>query len=180
MYHYNETKLQIETERLILRPFIESDAVKVAHYCNDEVLNRGVAGLPLPYTIDHAITWFNRQKEENYSFYDFAIVDKKTSELLGSISLSNRINQHVGELGYWIGRAHWHKGYATEASKAMIQFAFNAQNYHKVYARHFLSNPNSGKVMINSGMIQEGIQNDHFYKNDHYETIVLYGIIKSE
>ena len=104
MYQYHEINLQIETERLLLRPFIESDAEKVALYCNDEALNKGVAGLPIPYTIDHALTWFNRQKEENYSFFDFAIVDKTTSELLGSISLSNRVNQRVGELGYWIGR----------------------------------------------------------------------------
>lgn len=180
MVQFDAINLHIETERLLLRPFLLSDAEKVTYYCNDKMLNKSVANLPFPYTLDHALTWIDRQNTENYPFFDFAIVDKNTDELIGSISLSNRINQRVGELGYWIGRAHWHKGYATEASKAMIQFAFNNQNYHKVYARHFLSNPYSGEVMKNAGMIKEGVQKDHFYKNDHFETLVLYGIIKNE
>ncbi len=179
MYIYHENINQIESERLILRFYKESDAEKVAYHCNNINLNKGVAGLPFPYTKDHALNWFERQKSENYPFFDFAIVIKETNELVGSISLFDRINQRIGEIGYWIGEDHWHKGYATEACQAIIHFAFETLHYHKVYARHFKSNPYSGKVMINCGMTKEGEQIDHFYKNDHYETLVLYGLINN-
>ncbi|WP_332262415.1 GNAT family N-acetyltransferase [Paenibacillus sp. GSMTC-2017] len=46
-----------------------------------------------------------------------------------------------------MGEEYWGRGYATEASKAIISFAFSEKNYHKVFVRYFASNPSSGRVM---------------------------------
>lgn len=72
---------------------------------------------------------------------------------------------------------YWGNGYGTEAAKAMIEFVFKEQNYHRVYARHFKSIPASGKIMKKCGMMYEGTLKDHIYKNDAFEDIVFYGLI---
>ncbi len=111
---------------------------------------------------------------------DFAITDKTTGEILGAIGLTHDHRYHNGELGYWIGEKFWGKGYATEAGRALLEFAFKEKNYHKVYARHFGSNPASGRVIEKIGMTREGLLRDHVTKDDRYEDLHYYGILQKE
>lgn len=60
---------------------------------------------------------------------------------------------------------------------AITDKTFTEKNYHRVYARHFASNPASGKIMQKCGMSYEGTLKDHIYKNDSYEDLVYYGIL---
>jgi RimJ/RimL family protein N-acetyltransferase len=48
-------------------------------------------------------------------------------------------------------------GYATEAAQAILHFAFEEKQYHKVFARYFNSNPASGRVMQKLGLKKEGV-----------------------
>lgn len=172
----------IETHRLILRPFQLSDAEKVSFYCNNVNLAKSTLALPFPYPIEAAINWINLHKgwfDEDMR-YEFAITLKETGELVGAVGLGNHKIWKNGEIGYWIGEEHWGFGYATEAVSHVIDWAFKKHQFHRVYARHFESNPASGKVMIKSGMTYEGKQIDHILKNDHYENVILYGIINPE
>ncbi|MEK4006743.1 GNAT family N-acetyltransferase [Paenibacillus sp. FSL H3-0333] len=86
-------------------------------------------------------------------------------------------SHHNGEIGYWIGEAHWGHGYGTEAARAVIEFAFTEKKYHKVYARHFASNPASGRIMQKCGMTYEGTLKDQIHKINSYEDLVYYGIV---
>lgn len=71
----------------------------------------------------------------------------------------------------------WGNGYGTEAAQAMIEFAFQEKQYHRIYARYFHSNPASGKIMEKCGMRYEGTLKDHIYKNGTFEDIVFYGLL---
>jgi [ribosomal protein S5]-alanine N-acetyltransferase len=62
----------------------------------------------------------------------------------------------------------------------VITWAFKHKGFHRIYSRHFESNPASGKVMMKAGMTYEGRQIDHIFKNGHYEHVILYGIINLE
>jgi len=176
---YNVDTQSIVTERLCLRPFLISDAECVSKLCNNFNVYKSTLSLPFPYPIESALNWIATHKEdfENDNRYEFAITDKDTAVLFGAIGLSNNKKHKNGEVGYWIGEEYWGKGYATEALRAVIDFAFSKKEYHKVHSRHFESNPASGRVMQKAGMEYEGKQEEHLYKENKYETLILYGII---
>lgn len=178
---YIQEKRTIITERLILRPFELSDAERVYELCNNYNVYKSTLTLPYPYPLDCALSWIPTHEENfnNNKHYEFAITDKLTSKLYGAIGLTNNQTHRNGELGYWIDEENWGKGYATEATNAVIAFAFSEKNYHKVYARYFASNLGSGRVMQKSGMVQEGVLLQHIYKENKYEDLIHYGILNS-
>lgn len=169
----------IDTARLRLRPFSMDDAAAVAKMCNSYALYRNTLALPYPYTETDARQWISRHAE-NFSAdtaYEFAVTDKSSGTLYGSVGIFLQPDRHSGELGYWLGEEHWGYGYAAEAAQAVINFVFLEKKLHRVFARHFGSNPASGRVMQKVGMTYEGTQREHIFKVDRYEDIVLYGIL---
>lgn len=178
---YDDLNKTITTDRLMLRLFQESDAPAVARLCNNYNLYKSTLNLPYPYSIEDALRWIAHHLDHFNAdrIYEFAVTDNESGELYGAIALSNNQNYSNGELAYWIGEEFWGKGYATEAAKAVVQFAFDVKNYHKVYARYFHSNPASGRVMQKLGMKEEGILIDQVKKDNRFEDLVCYGIIKS-
>ncbi len=171
---------KIETQRLVLRRFNLDDAKRVSQICNSDEVWRGTLALPHPYTEDSAKSWINRHDEnfEKNFCHDFAITDKNTGELYGCMGMFMDMANKNGELGYWIDPKFWNKGYATEAASAMIEYGFKIKGLHKIHARHFASNPASGRVMEKCGMKKEGVQEKEIFKIDRYEDVVLYAIIK--
>ena len=179
--NYDYQTKTITTERLVLRLFRKSDAETVAKLCNNHNIYKNTLYLPYPYTLEDALSWIDRHDENyrNNKSYEFAVTDKETGELYGAIALSNNQNFNHGEIAYWIGENYWGNGYATEASQAIVQFAFEVKQLHKVFARYFSSNPASGRVLKKLGMKQEGILIDHVMKENRYESLVYYGMINS-
>ncbi|WNS45145.1 GNAT family N-acetyltransferase [Paenibacillus sp. MMS20-IR301] len=179
---YNEAEHTLETDRLLLRPFRIEDAPEVTEYCNNYNIYRSTLSLPFPYSQDCAESWI-AVHEQNFNcdrMYEFAVTDVKTGRLYGAIGISHQQSYHNGELAYWIGEAHWGQGYGTEAARAVIGFVFKEKQYHRVYARHFASNPASGAIMQKCGMSYEGTLKDQIYKNGTYEDIVYYGLLNPE
>ena len=179
---YNEGQNTLETERLLLRPFRLEDADAVAAFCNSEPVYRHTLSLPHPYTADCARSWIGSHAENFRSErgYEYAVTDKADGRLYGCVGLSHHAAHHNGELGYWFGEPHWGRGYATEAARALIDFAFSVKGYHRVYARHFADNPASGRVMQKCGMRFEGIQREHVLKDGAYLDVVCYAIVKQD
>ena len=172
----------LETNRLYLRKFTLDDIDEVVYCCNDYEIHKNTSLLPYPYKEEHARFWIeaNLKAFENAEDYTFAVIRKEDDKLIGCVGLSNDVMQSNGELGYWFGRDYWHKGYATEAAKAVVDWAFNEKDYHRVHARHLIYNRPSGRVMEKIGMTFEGIQKDHVRKLNDYIDTVLYGIVKRD
>lgn len=179
---YSNTEKTIETNRLVLRLFKESDAQEVTRLCNNYNLYKNTLYLPFPYSIEDALSWMKNHVENfnNNKSYEFAITDKFSGKLYGAIALSNNQRFHNGEIAYWVGEEYWGNGYATEAAKAMLEFAFMEKQYNKVFARYFDSNPASGKVIEKIGMKKEGVLRDQVMKDNEYIDLVYYGILKYE
>lgn len=177
MYKYKEKT--IETGRLLLRLFNKADAEKVTVICNNYNIYKCTLSLPYPYTTHYALSWIEKNNENFYGeeAYNFAITDKQSGELYGFVGVSHSKTHKNGEMGYWIGEEYWGNGYATEAVCALIEFAFEEKNFHRVFARRFSSNTSSGKVMTKAGMTYEGTQRDQVYKLNAYEDVAFYGII---
>ncbi|MFU0791195.1 MAG: GNAT family N-acetyltransferase [Virgibacillus proomii] len=179
MMQYDRENKTITTKRLLLRLFQKTDAATVTKLCNSYNMYKNTLYLPYPYSIDDALSWME-QHLDNFNankIYEFAITDKETRKLYGAIALSNNQTFNNGEIAYWIGEDFWGNGYATEAAQAIIQFAFDENQYHKVFARYFHSNLASGRVLQKLGMRKEGVLIDHVKKENQYKNLVYYGII---
>jgi len=172
----------IQTDRLVLRPFTLADAPDVQRLAGDRDIASTTSNLPHPYEDGMAEQWIGTHQEryENGELVNFAIVLRSNESLVGCISL--RINQQHSnaELGYWIGKPYWSKGYCTEAAKAVIKHGFGRLDLNRIHARHFKRNPASGRVMEKIGMVYEGCQRQGVLKWGVFEDLELYGTLKSD
>ena len=181
MIEWKENERRLLTERLLLRPFVEADADEVTRICNNVKVARGTT-LPHPYTTECALSWIGKQEAqaEAGTHYVWAVTDRVSGGLYGCVSLTCSCENQNAELGYWMAEEVWGRGYATEAARAALYFAFAVKAFHRVYARHYGSNPASGRVMQKCGMTCEGRLREHRRKADGYEDLVEYGILKAE
>lgn len=172
-------KIQIQTERLLLRPLCIEDSKRVAIICGEESIAYNCLLIPSPYTEKDAIGFIESISKSNCSEQVFAIVLKNTDTLIGCIGIGKKNKNDSGELGYWLDLNYRRNGYMSEAATAILDYAFTKWGYHKVYATHFDFNENSGKVMQKIGMTYEGTLVDEVKKDDQYITLKRYAIVKS-
>jgi len=173
----------LETRRLLLRALQMSDASQIRQLANDRAISDTTMNIPHPYEEGMAEEWISetRALSEEGILVPFVVVLKDDDGLIGSISLKDIDRDHShAELGYWIARSFWNKGYATEAGKAVLKFAFQELGLFRVHAHHLSRNPSSGRVLEKLGMKHEGHLRQHIRKWEILEDIDLYGILADE
>lgn len=110
----------LHTERLILRPSSLDDAPCYALGISEFEVTRFLTPVPYPYTLGMAIDWL-RQVPPPTPERSLLIIELPGKGLIGCASL-------IGELGYWIARPQWGRGYGTEAARALIDWHFAGTN----------------------------------------------------
>ena len=172
----------IRTERLTLRPFRLEDAKDVQRLAGSKAIADTTARVPHPYEDGMAEKWikshrglFRRRKAVIY-----AVTRSDTKKLVGAIGLELHMADERAEIGYWIGRRYWNRGYATEAAEAMLMYGFMELGLKRIYAHHMKRNPSSGRVMQKIGMKREGLLRQHLKKGRRFEDLVFYGILREE
>ena len=110
----------------------------------------------------------------------FAIELRSDASLVGAIGLRIDGCFNKAELGYWVGKPFWNRGYATEATTAVLTFGFNELQLNRIHAAHLARNPASGRVMQKSGMILEGTARHDTMKWGKYEDLVSYGLLRED
>ncbi len=172
----------IETDRLILRRFVISDAVKVYNgWTSDENTSKYVswdAHKNVDETMKVVSNWI---KEYESDSYNWVVEIKETKELIGNISVISVSKKHHNcEVGYCYGSKYWNKGFATEALKAVINYMLNECEMHIVEAKHYSTNPASGRVMEKAKMIKEAILKERRYNetDNSYIDLICYYIKK--
>ncbi|MFV1983928.1 MAG: GNAT family N-acetyltransferase [Thiohalomonadales bacterium] len=147
----------ITTSRLTLRPFKKEDSFDVQKLVGNVNVSKSTLSIPHPYDNKQAKEWIACHQLQWYQKIaaNYAIEYSATGDLLGSISLMD-IEKSEASLGYWVGEPYWNMGFCTEASTAIIRFAFNAMGLQKLTANHASNNPASGKVMRKIGMAHVG------------------------
>ncbi|NDV83263.1 GNAT family N-acetyltransferase [Bacteroides sp. 51] len=146
----------IETERLILRPIIESDAEAIFEYSRNKNVGDN-AGWKSHDNIEetHEIMKLIFLNQESV----FGIELKETGQLFGSIGLipdPKRENNKARMLGYAIGEEHWGKGFATEAVRAILRFGFEEMKLDLISAYCYPFNERSKNVLKKCGFHYEG------------------------
>lgn len=173
----------IETARLYLRPFKYSDDEDMLkNWINDPYVQAMISE-PTYSTKDEVRGLLDKyiSSYQNTDYYRWAIVEKDSNACIGQIAifLVNEKN-HWCEIEYCIGSRFHRKGFCTEAVKAIISFAFESINFHKMQVCHKESNIASRGVIQKCGFVYEGTLRDYFYMDGKYVNRLYYSMLKSE
>ncbi|MEA3000279.1 MAG: hypothetical protein QOK17_2112 [Sphingomonadales bacterium] len=144
------------TERLLLRPGWMEDAPALFAAIAEEAVVRNLATAPWPYRLGDAEAFLSSPRGPDSPTMLIFRRGAGAPELIGTIGFARRPSGHV-ELGYWIAKRHWNRGYATEAGKAVVRMARESFRIPRLAAGHFLDNPASGRVLEKLGFRPTGI-----------------------
>jgi RimJ/RimL family protein N-acetyltransferase len=142
----------IETERLVLRPPRHGDAKAMAALANDRRVAENLARLPHPYAVEDALAFIGTVNCG--AEVAFALLHGET--LIGLCGLDPR-DEGV-EIGYWLGAPYWGRGFATEAVRALIDYAFGELEHDVLVAGARVSNPASRRVLEKCGFQWTGVR----------------------
>lgn len=172
----------LETERLILRPFTPEDAPAVYELVKEWEVASTTLNIPHPYEPAMADSWIRSHTISAAAGDGFtlALIERESDALVGSIALRLWEAHDRGELGYWVGRPWWGRGYITEAAAAVMKHGFETLGLNRVEAHHLSRNPASGRVMQKLGMTWEGRMREHVKKWGQYEDVEAYSILRRD
>lgn len=144
----------IRSERLFLRPAWPEDWAELHAAIDDEGVVRNLARAPWPYRADDARWFVNRQQDPRHPDFLVTLPGADGTRIIGCAGIAPG-EQGAVELGYWIARDQWGRGYATEAARAVLTVA-RALGHGRIEASHFLDNPASGRVLRKLGFVPTG------------------------
>ena len=145
----------LRTERLLLRPWCEADAESVYEYAKDSDIGPS-AGWPPHKSVEESLDIVKNvlMGEESY-----AICEKETEKVIGAIAL--KLNGHTDmterddecELGYWLGKPCWGRGYVPEAASEIIRHGFEDLGMTTIWCGYYGGNTKSKRVQEKVGFI---------------------------
>lgn len=173
----------LETERLVLRRFRETDAQAMFdNWANDSEVTCFLTWQPhqsIEVTRSVLRDWIRDYGRSDS--YQWAICLRETDEPIGSISVVGfQENVSAFEIGYCIGRGWWRQGVTSEALQAVVDYLFAEVGALRVCADHDSRNPNSGRVMRHCGMTYEGTLRQACHSNAGIGDMCVYAILRSE
>ena len=140
----------LETERLVLRAVVASDAQAVARLAADPDVAGRTARMPHPYTLADAQAWVDRVRVgPDVHEIVRAIARRADNAFLGAIGIIPGAGG--GELGYWLGKPFWGQGIVSDAVWRIVRFAFEDLSFSELRASVFPDNPASSRVLEKAG-----------------------------
>ena len=179
--------MTLETDRLILRQWRSEDYQPYADLCSDpDVMRYFLAPLSRQESDEQAATIQNLISERGWGFW--AVELKSTGQFIGFVGLhsqdsdSGLPNAPFTEIGWRLSSEFWGLGYAPEAARKALQFAFEVIDEPLIYAFTTLQNAPSQRVMIKLGMIDthQNFSHPKVEKGHPLERHCLYKITKPQ
>ena len=144
------------TERLVLRPPHEEDIDAITVLADNVDVARMLTRLPHPYSREHAVDFIGLAASGAIGQFAYAITLVETGEFIGSITLHDHKYGSGYEIGYWLGEPYWGKGYATEATAALIDLSFRELSLEQIYISAQSRNEGSKRVIEKCGFRHTG------------------------
>ena len=146
--------MELETSRLILRPWRDSDAETLFEYAKDPAVGPA-AGWPPHTSVDDSLeiirTVFSAPET-------YAVVLKETGEPVGSCGImfsgsmhSEKMEENEAEIGYWVGVSYWGRGLIPEAVNVLLRRCFDELGLNAVWIGHYDGNHKSRRVAEKCG-----------------------------
>ena len=177
-----DTRPQLRTHRLLLRPFQMADALQLEKLINDRVIAFNTCSIDYPYPPGQGAEWIRPQADSwrEGRAVVFAICALETNQLMGAIGLEINETDQRAELGFWLGQGYRQQGYCCEAARAVVEFGLTKLALNKIQAQYFRRNPASGKVLQKIGMQREGLLRRHRRKWGVFEDVIVYGMLAGD
>lgn len=176
------------TKRLSIREFVDSDRPALDGFVQDpEQLRYMMLSMKDGDEAD-SFLYMAKEKAQAYPRLEFHLAveawntsDHADKALVGGIALMREHPEHPeAELGYFFFREHWGKGYAVEASRVLIEFAFDTLHLHRIWGMCHSENTASFRVMEKLGMVREGLLREHRVLRGEYRSSYIFGILNRE
>lgn len=156
--------VHISTERLLLRDIQHSDADRMFEMDSDERVLASLFGIPAPKSLEVTKSYIDMIHDQ-YSrngFGRWAVVEKSNPDLFigwAGLKIEKNVNGHESfiDLGYRFIPEYWNKGYASEASIALVAYGFKVLKVDKICAYIEEGNHSSRKVAERAGLHLESI-----------------------
>ena len=155
----------LETKRLILRPFEESDAESIYEYAKNPNIGP-IAGWPVHTSIENSLEIIKTVLAASETY---AVCLKEDNKAIGSIGLmigsaSNLdLPDDEAEIGYWIGEPFWGQGLIPEAVKCVINYAFDNLNLQRLWCGYFDGNSRSRRAQEKCGFVYHHTNEDVYW-----------------
>lgn len=149
----------METERIKLRPWRDSDAATLFKYASDPDVGPR-AGWPPHKSVEESLEIIRTVFKDITNTW--AIELKATGEAIGAMgygpSCECNLPAREGEplIGYWVGKPYWNQGICTEALRLMLEHIRQTTDIKSLISGHFVDNPASGRVMEKCGFVPTG------------------------
>ena len=174
----------LQTERLILRRFVESDAEAMFQNWASSAENLTyVTWDPHPdveVTRNSIRNWVASYANPNYYKWDICLKENP-EQVIGDISIVEMHEEDLScEISYVLGKAYWGNGMMTEALKAIIDFCFTQAGFQKVRARYASLNPASDRVMEKAGMSYLKTVTNGVGRKDYVADLIYYQVSKED
>ncbi len=170
----------LETKRLVLREVTVADAADLHEYFSDPE-----TAVYVPHTALTALSQTEEILARNANYlamqesFRFAIERKSDRKVIGTIDLHNFSAQHHRmEIGYVLTRAYWRFGYATEAIREVIRFAFEEMGMHRIEAECETENSRSIRLLERCGMTREATRKENEINKGRFVSNYIYAIIR--
>lgn len=174
--------LKLVGQGIVLREMAAEDAELVVTWRNDPSVAAQMFGSP-PASIGQHLEWFEQMKRGGRRReFVIARVQLSGEQPVGTIGLSEIDDVHRrAEYGIAIGEPSARgQGVAREASKLILDFAFQVLGLDRVFLHVFASNTNAIRLYERLGFVREGTLRRHVWKDQLPRDVLVMGLLKSE
>ncbi len=174
--------MKIEGKCVNLRKVTKADAQSIYEYARDREISR-YTFIPHPYKREDALHFikFTHQQMKKGKEYHLGVELKATDQIIGMIGIMQISRKHRrAEVGYWLGKSYWGKGYAAEALRLMLRFGFEQLKLIRITAGVMHPNLTSARMLEKAGFTFEGRLRKNFMQHGRWLDELRYGILKEE
>lgn len=176
--------MKIESKRLILRNWEDSDVEDIVEGLNNIEVAKWMASVPYPYTENDAKKFieYAKSQDENVKI-SLAIVLKSSNKVIGGTEIRN-INKKDGTCGggIWLNEKYQKNGYGTEAFSSRNRYCFDILGLRRIENGYFKGNDKSHNMQLKLGYKDEGLRRKKFFclaTNEYVDECVT-GLLKEE
>jgi len=176
--------LRLESHRLILRSFQDSDLETFLAYRNDAEVAK-YQSWDVPYPHDKAVQFIELMKISNPNsqgeWYQVAAELKSTRQVIGDVAFCTMAyDDKQALMGYSLARPYWHQGYAFEAVECLLRYLFEERNLHRVMAECDVDNVASWKLLEKLQFRREAHLVENVYFKGKYGSEYHYALLARE
>lgn len=164
-----ENRMYFSGESVALRALDEDDVPLVAQWINDERIS-GVDEARFPVSVAEEEEWYERVRNDDSKRK--LVVENHDEQPVGMVSIFDIDHKNMNaEIGVYIAPEHQRRGFAAEALKLLMRFAFEEMNIHKLYCSILGFNEPSLKLFRSLGFREDGVMREHVYTRGRFEDV---------